>query len=134
MFLCRSIGWKEASCVIAPSLRVSREVPVTPFLAPWLLTTLAVRRKFLTCSLVRLGSSVAVNVTGQIIRAAATASSLSRGNLYIELTSLSCHLDVCFYGTHVKKPELFSFIRTGDPGRTACQGAILKRTSELSPS
>jgi hypothetical protein len=65
-FLCSSIVWKEASCVTLPSLRVSRHGLVTPLLDRVEFTTLAVRRKWVICSLLRVGSSAAVTKRGQL--------------------------------------------------------------------
>src|SRR5437762_8713435 len=50
-----STAWKEASCVMVPSLSVSRQGLVIPLLDCLLFTILAVSRNCLICSLLRFG-------------------------------------------------------------------------------
>src|SRR6266404_5575157 len=76
LVLCSSIAWKEASWVNVPSLSVSRHGRVTPLLDCLLPTTLAVRRKCLICSLVRVASSAAQTTCEQIKQTNAAIMSL----------------------------------------------------------
>src|ERR1700730_3268232 len=76
--LCSSIDWKEASWVTVPSVSVSRQGLVMPFLDRSLFTTLAVRRNCLICSLVRVGSSDAVTKGMQVKHTAAARISLGQ--------------------------------------------------------
>src|SRR2546422_4124797 len=76
--LCSSTAWKEPSCVTVPSLSVSLQGLVMPLPDCLLLTTLAVRRNCLICSLVRVDSSAALTERGQITATIAITSKLMR--------------------------------------------------------
>ena len=74
-----------------PSLSVSRQVWVMPFLDCSLFTTLAVRRNCLICSLVRVGSSDAVTKRVQVRHTTVARISLRqrKGSMYIGIPSLN---------------------------------------------
>src|SRR5437016_5311295 len=87
--LCSLMAWKEASWVNVPSVSVSRQGSVMPFLVCSLFTTFAVRRNCLICSLVRVGSSDAVTKCVQVRHTTVARNSLRRrkSSMYIGIPS-----------------------------------------------
>src|SRR4029077_13440196 len=95
------MAWKEASWVNVPSVSVSRQGSVMPFLVCSLFTTFAVRRNCLICSLVRAGSSDACTEREKVRHTIAARISRRhrRLSMFIEVPPLNCaHLPrwVCF--------------------------------------
>src|SRR6266446_4533262 len=108
LVLCSSTAWKEASWVTVPSVSVSRQGLVMPFLDCSLFTTLAVRRNCLICSLVRVGSSDAVTKRAQVRHSTVARISLRqrKPSTYIGIPSPN-YANKSILETTIRQPQVY---------------------------